>query len=85
MTSTVALRYGLHRNQLYSWRREFRSAAVADAGVPSAEFVPIVAERRTGYGMAAIEIEIGGAVVRVGPGVELAVLGEVLRLLKATA
>jgi len=84
-TSAVALRYGLHRNQLYSWRREFRSAAVADAGVPSAEFVPIVAERRTGYGMAAIEIEIGGAVVRVGPGVELAVLGEVLRLLKATA
>ena len=83
VTSAVALRYGLHRNQLYSWRREFRSAAVADAGVPSAEFVPIVAERRTGYGMAAIEI--GGAVVRVGPGVELAVLGEVLRLLKATA
>ena len=85
VTSAVALRYGLHRNQLYSWRREFRSAAVADAGVPSAEFVPIVAERRTGCGMAAIEIEIGGAIVRVGPGVELAVLGEVLRLLKATA
>ena len=85
VTSAVALHYGLHRNQLYSWRREFRSAAVADAGVPSAEFVPIVAEHRTDYGMAAIEIEIGGAVVRIGPGVELAVLGEVLRLLKATA
>jgi transposase len=85
VTSAVALRYGLHRNQLYSWRREFRSAAVADAGVPSAEFVPIVAERRTGCGAAAIEIEIGGAVVRIGPGVELVVLGEVLRLLKATA
>ena len=85
VTSAVALRYGLHRNQLYSWRREFRSAAVADAGVASAEFVPIVAEHRTDYGMAAIEIEIGGAVVRIGPGVELAVLGEVLRLLKATA
>ena len=85
VTSAVALRYGLHRNQLYSWRREFRSAAVADAGVPSAEFVPIVAERPTGCGAAAIEIEIGGAIVRIGPGVELGFLGEVLQLLKATA
>ena len=83
MTSAVALRYGLHRNQLYSWRREFRSAAVADAGVPSAEFVPIVAERRTGCGAAAIEIEIGGATLRVGAEVELGFLGKVLRLLTA--
>src|SRR5215831_18161748 len=30
-TSEIALRYGLHRNQLYDWRRQFRSAGVADA------------------------------------------------------
>ena len=36
-------------------------------------------------GAAAIEIEIGGAMVRVGPGVELAFLGEIIRLLKAMA
>jgi hypothetical protein len=35
--------------------------------------------------MAAIEIEIGGAIVRIGPGAELAVLGEIFRLLKAMA
>jgi len=27
-TSEIALRYGLHRNQLYDWRREFGPAAV---------------------------------------------------------
>jgi hypothetical protein len=32
-----------------------------------------------------IEIEIGSALVRVAPGVELAFLGEVLRLLRAMA
>jgi transposase-like protein len=54
VTSAIALSYGLHRNQLYGWRREFRSAAVADAGAPTGEFVPIVAENRTGSVAAAI-------------------------------
>ena len=85
VTSAIALRYGLHRNQLYGWRRELRAAAVADAGVPLSDFVPVVAENRIGSGAATIEIEIGGAIVRVGPGVDLAFLGEVIRLLKATA
>jgi transposase len=83
--STIALRHGLHRNQLYGWRREFRSAVVVDAGVPAADFVPIVAERRVGPGAAAIEIAIGGAVVRAEPGVDLAFLRKVLRLLRAPA
>ena len=62
-----------------AWRREFRAAAVADAGVPGSDFVPIVAENGVGSNAAAIEIEIGGAIVRVG----VAFLGEVIRLLKA--
>jgi transposase len=82
--SEIALRYGLHRNQLYGWRREFGSGAIADAmaeaGRQGPDFVPVVAD--TGPG-AAIEIEIGRAIVRVRPGVVLAVLGKVLRLLKA--
>jgi len=36
-----------------------------------------------GSGAATIEIEIGSAIVRVRAGVELALLGKVLRLLKA--
>jgi transposase len=84
VSSAVALRHGLHRNQLYAWRREFRSAAVADAGVPVPAFVPIVAQERVAVGGATVEIEIGGAVLRAGPGTDLGFLGEVIRVLKAT-
>ena len=82
-TSEIALRYGLHRNQLYDWRRQFRSAGVADVGLVASDFVPVVAENRGVLGAAAIEIEIGGATLRVGAEVELGFLGKVLRLLKA--
>jgi len=85
VSSTIALRYGLHRNQLYAWRRELRSAVVADAGVPVSEFVPVIAQERVAAGRAAIEIEIGGMVLRVGPGIDFGFLGEIIRVLKATA
>ena len=82
-TSEIALRHGLHRNQLYDWRREFGSGAnaMAEAGAHGPDFVAVVADG--GSGAAAIEIEIGGAIVRVGAGVELGLLGKVLRLIKA--
>ena len=81
--SEIALRYGLHRNQLYGGRREFGAAAhpIAEAGTQGPDFVPVVAD--AGSGAAAIEVEIGSAIVRVRAGVDLAVLGKVLRLLKA--
>ena len=81
--SDIALRYGLHRNQLYGWRREFGSGAnaIARAGAPGPDFIPVVAD--DGSAAVAIEIEIGGAIVRVRTGVELRLLGKVLRLLKA--
>jgi transposase len=82
-TSEIALRHGLHRNQLYDWRRQFRSAAVADAGLVTSDFVPVVAENPAGSGATAVEIEIGGATLRVGAGIELGFLSKVLRLLKA--
>ena len=85
VTSTIALRHGLHRHQLYAWRREFRSAAVADCGVPVPDFVPVIAERQVASGTAAIEIAVGEAVLRAGPGVDLAFLGEIIRLVKAMA
>ena len=87
VSSTIALRHGLHRNQLYAWRhawrRELRSGAVANAGVSMPDFVPVVAERRAVSGATAIEIEVGGAVVRAGPGVDLVFLGEIVRLVQA--
>ena len=83
--SEIGLRYGLHRNQLYDWRREFGTAAIgnaiAGAGAPGPDFIPVMAD--DGSGAAAIEIEIGSAIVRVTAGVDAALLGKVLRLLKA--
>ena len=84
VASTIALRHGLHRNQLYMWRREVRSGALANGGAAGPDFVPIVAESRAASRTAAIEIEIGGAVLRADAGVDLAFLGKIIRLLKAT-
>jgi transposase len=84
-TSEIALRYGLHRKQLYDWRREFGTPgvgnAIAAAGAQEPDFIPVVAD--DGSGTTTIEIEIGSAIVRVRAGVELGLLGKVLRLLKA--
>jgi transposase len=84
VASTVALRHGLHRNQLYMWRRELRSGALTNRGIALPDFVPIVAESRAASRAAVIEIEIGGAVLRAGAGVDLALLGKIVRLLKTT-
>ena len=84
IASTVALRHGLHRNQLYMWRRELRSGALANTGAALPDFVPIVSDSRAATRTAAIEIEVGGAVLRASPGVDMAFLGKIVRLLKAT-
>ena len=84
VASTVALRHGRHRNQLYMWRREVRSGALGNAGAPGLDFVPVVAERQPASGTGAIEIEIGGAVLRADASIDLAFLGKIVRLLKTT-
>ena len=86
VASSVALRYGLHRNQLYAWRRELRAAAEAAAAdaAPPPGFVPVVEmEEPAAVSALAIEIEFSGARVRVSPGVDPALLADVLRTLKA--
>lgn len=86
VASSVALRYGLHRNQLYAWRRELRATAEAAAadGAPPPGFVPVVVtEEPAAVSALAIEIEMAGARVRISPGVDPALLAEVLRALKA--
>jgi hypothetical protein len=60
---------------------ERRAHAIAEAGTQGPDFVPVVAD--AGSGAAAIEVEIGSAIVRVRAAVDLAVLGKGLRLLKA--
>ena len=85
VAGAIALRYGLHRNQLYAWRKELRVAAedAADAGPAPPDFVPVVVtDEAAGVGVRAIEIEVAGALVRVPPGVDPGLLAAVLRTLK---
>lgn len=63
------------------WSEDQKRAIVAESFAPGA----VVAESRFASGTTAIEIVVGGTVVRAGPGVDLAFLGEIIRLLKATA
>jgi transposase len=74
---TVALRHGLHANQLYMWRRDFASAE-ARGFVPVALTMDEAKRREAGT----IEIEIAGAILRVTAGVDASFLGAVLRAVK---
>jgi hypothetical protein len=47
--------------------------------------VPVIAESRAVSAAVMIEIAVGSAVLRVGPGVDLALLGKVIGVLKAAA
>jgi transposase len=89
VTSAIARRYGLHRNQLYAWRKELRERTDGGpeaGGSASLEFVPVVVmEERDVARASAIEIELSGARVRVSAGVDPALLADVLRTLKALA
>ena len=86
VASAIARRYGLHRNQLYGWRKELSQTAngAAEAGGPALDFVPVVVtEERDVARASAIEIELSGARVRVSAGVDPTLLENVLRTLKA--
>ena len=87
VASAIARRYGLHRNQLYAWRKELSQTAngAAEAGGSAPlDFVPVVVTEEHDVARAsAIEIELSGARVRVSAGVDPALLENVLRTLKA--
>ncbi len=85
--SLVARRHGLAPNQLFTWRRAARQPIVAEpmfvpavVGSPAA---PAKQRRRRRHETAAIEVEIGGVVVRVGPGARSTTVAAVIRALKA--
>jgi transposase len=93
--SAVARRWQLCPQQVFAWRREVRATAEmpperADRGMPA--FVPIVPQAvpaapagAAASAAAVIEIELAGAVVRVGSGLEGAVLSAVLRAVRSSA
>jgi transposase len=87
VVSAVARRWQIAPQQLFTWRREARAASLA-ARRGEAAFVPIVAEPPAAAVAAAeagIEVVLAGAVVRVSPGVDPALLSAVLRAVRASA
>jgi transposase len=93
----VADRYGLAKNQLFSWRREARAKAAAEPGAST--FVRVIVEpapapaavphpkrlRRHRRGEGSIELEISGVTVRVERGADADTIVAVIRALKAEA
>ena len=94
----VADRYGLAKNQLFTWRREMRPKAAAEPGASA--FVPVIVDaapapaaaphperlrrqRRAGEGR--IELEISGVTVRIERGADADTVAAVIRALKAEA
>jgi transposase len=85
VVSSVARRHGLHRNQLYAWRRELQEGEF-DVPASGVTFAPIVlTDTSAPVRLKDIEIALGGAVVRVGVGADLGLLSDILRLLKPSA
>ena len=81
VVSAVARRWQIAPQQLFTWRREARAAGLA-ASRGEAAFVPIVAEPPAAG--ASVEVALAGAVVRVSPGVDPALLAAVLRAVRAS-
>jgi transposase len=89
--SAVARRHGLLPQQVYAWRRLARSGSLALLADEKVEFAPIVATGGEPPSEAAtplsrpgsIEIELGGTVIRVTPGMDWRHLRDVLRAVKA--
>jgi len=89
VVAEVARRWQVSSQQVFTWRREMRRAAVAPLG-----FVPIVAEPpscvpEAGTSPAvptrSIEVKLAGAVLRVVPGTDGELLTTVLRAIRASA
>ena len=97
VVSEVARRHGLRPQQVFTWRREARKrAASMEDAVPS--FVPAVIDpavteataaerlsrpkRRSTRPPAPIELEIDGAVLRIGDGADTETVAAVIRALK---
>lgn len=101
VVSAVARRWQLSSQQVFGWRREARAGLLAlpadgiAATLPVPDFVPILAEPAVPAAVPApapevvsgspIEVEMAGAVVRVRPGMDAALLRSVLLAVRASA
>jgi transposase len=87
VVSAVARRWQMAPPQLFSWWREARVASPAARGTAALQFVPIVPDppaAEMASAGAGLEVALAGAVVRVSPGVDPALLIAVLRAVRAS-
>ena len=84
--TAVAVRHGLHRNQIFAWRRQQGNrAALIDGAMP--EFVPVALATgaESGPAMAAwsrIEVIAAGLTIRLGTGFDSGDLRRVLQVVR---
>ena len=90
--TAVAVRHGLHRNQIFAWRRQFRKrGAVGTSAAAAAEFVPVVVAAQSGLGSVIgeesgrIEVIAGGIKIRLGTGFDAGDLRRVLQIVRELA
>jgi transposase len=91
VVSEVARRHDISAQHLFAWRKAARAGILSLPADEAPLFVPVVTELRhdgvssgaSVQGSRAITIEIGCAVVRATPGIDLAWLRDVLRAVKA--
>ena len=87
--TAVAVRHGLHRNQIFAWRRQLRNhPALINADMP--EFVPVTlaSPAESGSAMAGgskIEVIAAGLTIRLGTGFDTGDLRRVLQIVRELA
>ena len=88
--SAVARRHGLHPNQLFGWRRQFRTGPTGvEPGAGGGGFIPVVlsdaAPVPVPVALAPIDILVGGLTVRVSGPVDAEALRGVLDVARRLA
>jgi transposase len=91
VVSEVARRHEISPQHLFAWRKVARTGLLTLPSDAALQFVPVVTESRddgalpamVACGSKAVSIEIDGAIIRAAPGVDLAWLRDVLRVVKA--
>ena len=87
--SEVARRWHICAQQVFGWRREAQRDLAQSATFGEPAFVPILTKVGPTMGKspapATIEVRLDGAVVRVAPGTDSALLTSVLRAVRASA
>jgi transposase len=88
--TAVAVRHGLHRNQIFTWRRLLRNrATLVDAGAP--EFVrvrlasPVETDPTMMGNSSRIEVIAAGLTIRLGTGFDSSDLRRVLQIVRELA